>query len=314
MGNVYSDIDHVSFRFRQQNLQDFNYMVHAFGFGIRYRTPVGPIRVDFSLSPNSPRFFGFSGTRDQLLTCTPSGPNACVLTNQRINVFQFHFSSGKRPVHRRPIYRNIIAAVIAMNSLAPPKRSTGSRSPWPGGHRRERHSAGFARVRVPRRQARGLEPAAKRRSAGRLVDQILILQEAADSHVTLSIDEELDKTLAQVKAQFGSAPEYQAALARYGITEKDVSAQLAAGLRTLRFTDLRFRPEVQIGDQDLRAYYDQLAAGWRAKNEKQVPSFESSRDQVEQLLTEQRLNEALDRWLAQTRNETQIVYRVQVVP
>jgi len=95
MGNVYSDIDHVSFRFRQQNLQDFNYMVHAFGFGIRYRTPVGPIRVDFSLSPNSPRFFGFSGTRDQLLTCTPSGPNACVLTNQRINVFQFHFSLGQ---------------------------------------------------------------------------------------------------------------------------------------------------------------------------------------------------------------------------
>ena len=95
MGNVYSDIDSVSFRFRQRNLQDFNYMVQAVGFGIRYRTPVGPIRVDFSLSPNSPRFFGFSGTRDQLLTCTPSGPNACVLTNQRINIFQFHFSLGQ---------------------------------------------------------------------------------------------------------------------------------------------------------------------------------------------------------------------------
>ena len=29
-------------RFRQRDLNDFNYMVHAFGFGIRYRTPVGP--------------------------------------------------------------------------------------------------------------------------------------------------------------------------------------------------------------------------------------------------------------------------------
>ena len=67
MGNVYSSIDQISFRFHQNSNQDFNYMVQAVGFGIRYKTPVGPIRVDFSYSPNSPRFVGFSGTRDQLL-------------------------------------------------------------------------------------------------------------------------------------------------------------------------------------------------------------------------------------------------------
>jgi hypothetical protein len=159
-----------------------------------------------------------------------------------------------------------------------------------------------------------LTPAAKRRSAGRLVDQILILQEADDTHVTLNVDEDRDKLLVQIKAQYASPAEYQDKLARYGVTEKDVSAQLAVGLRTLRFSDLRFRPVIQISDQDLHSYYDQLAAGWREKNPAQVPSFEASRDQVEQLLTEQRLTEALDKWLAMTRNETQIVYRPQVIP
>jgi outer membrane protein insertion porin family len=100
MGNVYSSIDQISFRFRQGSYQDFNYMVQAAGFGIRYRTPVGPIRVDFSYSPNSPRFVGFSGTRDQLLTCNPSlppsqNPAVCVGVPQRINTFQFHFSLGQ---------------------------------------------------------------------------------------------------------------------------------------------------------------------------------------------------------------------------
>jgi outer membrane protein assembly factor BamA len=100
MGNVYSSIDQVSFRFRQQSNQDFNYMVHAFGFGIRYKTPVGPIRVDLSYSPNSPRFIGFSGTRDQLLLCNPNlppnqNPAYCVGVPQRINAFQFHFSLGQ---------------------------------------------------------------------------------------------------------------------------------------------------------------------------------------------------------------------------
>jgi outer membrane protein insertion porin family len=89
MGNVYSDIRSMSFRFRQRNIQDFDYMVHAVGFGIRYRTPVGPIRVDFSVSPNSPRFHGFQGTLDQLLA------NQGTLTDQRINQFQFHFSLGQ---------------------------------------------------------------------------------------------------------------------------------------------------------------------------------------------------------------------------
>jgi outer membrane protein insertion porin family len=89
VGNVYADVRDISFRFRQENIQDFDYMVQGVGFGIRYKTPIGPIRVDFSLSPNSPRFFGFQGTFDQLLA------NQGVPTNQRINIFQFHFSLGQ---------------------------------------------------------------------------------------------------------------------------------------------------------------------------------------------------------------------------
>jgi outer membrane translocation and assembly module TamA len=89
MGNVFSDISEVTLRVKQRNVQDFDYMVHAAGFGIRYRTPVGPLRVDLSYSPNAPRFFGFSGTRDELLA------GEGTQTNQKINAFQFHFSLGQ---------------------------------------------------------------------------------------------------------------------------------------------------------------------------------------------------------------------------
>lgn len=155
--------------------------------------------------------------------------------------------------------------------------------------------------------------AAKRKSAGRLVDQILILQEAADSHVTLNVDDDVKKTLQQIRVRYGSLEEYQAALARYGITEKDLAAQLADGFRTLKFTELRFRPEVQISEEELRANYNQLAAGWREKK-LDVPSFENSRDQLEQLLMEQRTTDALDQWLTMTRDETKIIYHEQVIP
>jgi outer membrane protein insertion porin family len=89
LGNVYTDLSSISARFRQRDLQDFDYGVQAIGFGVRYKTPVGPLRVDLSLSPNSPRFFGFKGTQDQLLF------GGGTQTTQRINIFQFHISLGQ---------------------------------------------------------------------------------------------------------------------------------------------------------------------------------------------------------------------------
>jgi outer membrane protein insertion porin family len=88
-GNVYADLSDIDFRFRQRNLQDFDYMVQSAGIGFRYRTPIGPIRLDLSFSPDAPRFFGFAGTEQQLIN------GQGVATVQKINAFQFHFSLGQ---------------------------------------------------------------------------------------------------------------------------------------------------------------------------------------------------------------------------
>jgi len=94
LGNVYSAVNKISLGFRQENLQTFDYAVQGFGFGLRYRTPLGPVRVDFSLSPNSPRFFGCEGSINQLYQCGVPG-SSVPQTVQRINIFQFHFSLGQ---------------------------------------------------------------------------------------------------------------------------------------------------------------------------------------------------------------------------
>jgi outer membrane protein insertion porin family len=87
-GNVYSGLNTMSLRVTQPK-DGFNYMVHAVGFGFRYRTPVGPVRLDLAYSINPPKFFGFKGTLEQLQQGTGT------LTNQRINHIQFHFSLGQ---------------------------------------------------------------------------------------------------------------------------------------------------------------------------------------------------------------------------
>ena len=100
MGNVYSTIGAISFRVTQRNLEDFDYMVHAAGFGIRYKTPIGPLRLDFAYSINPPSFMGFKGTVQQLIQCNPNAPanslpSFCTPVVQTTSHFQFFFSIGQ---------------------------------------------------------------------------------------------------------------------------------------------------------------------------------------------------------------------------
>jgi len=80
----------------QRNSGDFDYMVHAVGFGIRYRTPIGPLRLDLAYSINPPAYNGFPGSYSQLLQCTAANsPTPCQASLQQIGHFQFFFSIGQ---------------------------------------------------------------------------------------------------------------------------------------------------------------------------------------------------------------------------
>lgn len=149
-----------------------------------------------------------------------------------------------------------------------------------------------------------LSSAARRQAAQRIVDQILILREAVDSHVSLPSTEAAAGLVAPYKADSN----FQADLERYGISEEDLSAHLLAGLRTLAFTDLRFRPDVQVSPEDIRNYYNQLARQ-NAPNTARLGSFDENRDQIEKLLIEQRVMQTLDQWLETARAAANIRYR-----
>ena len=97
MGNVYSSPSAISFRTDQHGLSDFDYMNHSVGFGVRYRTPIGPVRLDLAYSINPPHFIGFAGSFSDLLNAgqepCQTQPYNCV--PQSISHFQFFFSIGQ---------------------------------------------------------------------------------------------------------------------------------------------------------------------------------------------------------------------------
>jgi hypothetical protein len=72
------------------------------GLGLRYRTPVGPVRVDLSYAVNPPYFFGVksNATQDELLKagtnpCSPPAGQQNICQVQNSGHIQFVISIGQ---------------------------------------------------------------------------------------------------------------------------------------------------------------------------------------------------------------------------
>jgi hypothetical protein len=150
-------------------------------------------------------------------------------------------------------------------------------------------------------------PANKRTTADRLVEQILIRRElettryASEATTSTAEYEELVR-------KFPSSEAYRQALARYGVTDAEIREALAWQATLLDFIETRFRPGIQIPASDLREYYDSQVA----LNPGKLPPFEQAKDDVEKILTQQRVDNALDRWLGQARLQSRIRYTQEV--
>jgi outer membrane protein assembly factor BamA len=114
MGNIYRTFSDISLAYSQPNtgffyrpkgqpaipIPDFNYAVQAAGFGIRYKTPLGPIRVDLAYALNPSRYIGFSTNEpiQNLIACTATQIGvtpSCSPSAQQLGHFEFFFSIGQ---------------------------------------------------------------------------------------------------------------------------------------------------------------------------------------------------------------------------
>jgi outer membrane protein assembly complex protein YaeT len=86
-GNVYSRANRVNFRATPESPAELNYFSHTIGFGIRYATPIGPVRLDLGYLLNPAEFCApTTGTPD------PRCPNGG--GTSRVPRFQFFFNIG----------------------------------------------------------------------------------------------------------------------------------------------------------------------------------------------------------------------------
>jgi outer membrane protein insertion porin family len=80
-----------------RNECDYNYISHAVGVGVRYKTPIGPVRFDFGYNLNPPYFPSCQATAPESNSQpTSSCPGSAPFFNgQRVSHFNVYFSIGQ---------------------------------------------------------------------------------------------------------------------------------------------------------------------------------------------------------------------------
>jgi hypothetical protein len=151
-----------------------------------------------------------------------------------------------------------------------------------------------------------LDNAERKKAAARLIEQTLVRREMEFSHYPLPPLSDAARSLETLKTRDKTEAEYQQELDAYGITEEGLKRRLWWQATFLRFIDYRFRPGIQIFDADVQASYQQQLDKWKQDGIQPLPSLEDVRASIEQNLTEQRIDQELDRWLADTRTQVAI--------
>ncbi len=160
-------------------------------------------------------------------------------------------------------------------------------------------------------QKRLVDVSEQERVAGlqRLIDRELLDAQMTDQKALRPSDTEVKDDLAKLREKFhadGDDASWQALMRSYGLTEQVISAHLKDEVEVMNFIDVQLRPNVRIQDADVQAYYQaKLVPDLKENGARQIPLAEVA-PKIRELLVQQHMDEMLDAWLHNLRQQSHI--------
>ncbi len=147
----------------------------------------------------------------------------------------------------------------------------------------------------------------KREALERLIEYHLLARDMELTRFPPPAPAEVREFLGQIRR--ARAPEQEAwrrELERYGVGERALEEHLARRLAVLRYIEFRFRPEVQLSEEEIREYDQRRAPAGARLPGGSGPSGEQARRAA---LVAERVDRLVDAWLKDARRRARIRYR-----
>ena len=142
--------------------------------------------------------------------------------------------------------------------------------------------------------------AARRDAAHLLIDQTLVEEEMGIGRYRRITADRRQQLLTNWNKEHGNLDK----LTEYGLTEEELELDLARQEDLLNFLNIRFRPAVQVNEEEIQRYFE-LKIRPSVGPDATVAEF---RTRIEQILIEARADAELETWLREQRKRTRIEF------
>jgi hypothetical protein len=109
-----------------------------------------------------------------------------------------------------------------------------------------------------------------------------------------------------IRARFPSEEDFRRRLRELGMQLEGLEQLVAQQLQVMVYVDELLGARVFIGLEEIDAYYQRVLVPQLQAEGKPAPPIEEVREQIRELLRQERLNEELARWTAELRREADV--------
>lgn len=119
--------------------------------------------------------------------------------------------------------------------------------------------------------------------------------------------DEIEQNVAKIRARFPDDASFQKALREVGLDVKKLRQLVAHQLLVLTYVDERLGPRVFVSLEDINRYYRDVLAPEMQRRGKPVPPVEEVREEIREVLKQQKLTQELGKWTQELRARADIV-------
>jgi hypothetical protein len=148
-----------------------------------------------------------------------------------------------------------------------------------------------------------------------LIDRQLLKAQMGDATYMQPSEEGLQQDIGKLRAQLPNGNDdaaWRRLLASYGLSEEILKEHLQTEVQVMNFVEVRLRPNVHIEPEDIESYYkNRLLPDLQQNGGKPIP-LDDVDSRIRELLTEQHIDELLDAWLHNLRQQAEIRSSVSI--
>jgi peptidyl-prolyl cis-trans isomerase SurA len=151
------------------------------------------------------------------------------------------------------------------------------------------------------------EPAFRRRVLNSLVEELLRFHEIDRFGFEQVPVEEIEANVAKIRARFPDEAAFKKALQEVGLDLKGLRQLVARQLLVLTYVDERLGARVFVSLDDISKYYKNVLTPEMQKRGQPVPLLDEVREEIREVLKQQRMNQELEKWTEELRAKADIV-------